>query len=234
MFINENNLKELPQADVIPPSLELDSAASVRGDNFIMGEEIWKWINWMQGHYEVSNYSRVRCWYDYDKKGEHKRKEPRILKQTTTDIGYLSVSIRIAKNIRKGRLVHVLSATEFIPNPLNLPEVNHLDGDKANNYVLNFEWSTHANNVKHAWDSGLRKEKVGERWFNRVYSDEQIMEIYTMDSWQEIRNKFGIANSSIQRIKSGETWKHLTGGKNNIKRKCTRKKIKNDCSIVGN
>lgn len=41
MFINENNLKELPQADVIPPSLELDSAASVRGDNFNMEKEIW-------------------------------------------------------------------------------------------------------------------------------------------------------------------------------------------------
>jgi len=39
MFINENNLKELPQADVIPPSLELDSAASVRGDNFSMNNE---------------------------------------------------------------------------------------------------------------------------------------------------------------------------------------------------
>lgn len=225
MFINENNLKELPQADVIPPSLELDSATSVRGDNFSM-EEIWEPIGFTNGHYEVSNKCNVRCWYDYRNGKERKLDVPVTVKQTKKEAYYPIVSIRISINNRTCKGVHVLAATAFIPNPLNLPEVNHLDGDKSNCQLSNFEWSTHADNIKHAWDNGLIKTPVGKRWFNRLYSDEQIMDIYVTESWQEIRDKYGIANSSIQRIKSGETWKHLTGGKNNIKRKCPRKKQK--------
>ncbi len=59
MFVNENNLKKLPQAGVILPSLELDSATSVRGDNFIM-KEIWKDIIGIESDYQVSNLGRVR------------------------------------------------------------------------------------------------------------------------------------------------------------------------------
>jgi hypothetical protein len=223
MFINENNLKELPQADVIPPSLELDSAASVRGDNFNMEQEIWKPIKWLRGHYEVSNKCNIRCWYDYRNGNEKRRDTPVEVKQTKKKNYYPVVSLRVGINNRTIKGVHVVAATEFIPNPLNLPEVNHKDGDKSNCQLSNFEWSTHSDNIKHAWDNKLIKTPLGQRFWNRKYSDEQIMEIYTMDSWREIRDKYGIAYSSIQRIKSGETWKHLTGGKNNIKRKCPRK-----------
>lgn len=53
--------------------------------------------------------------------------------------------------------VHRLIAKTFIPNPLNLPQVNHKDGNKLNNNYLNLEWCTQQQNTQHAYDNGLAK-----------------------------------------------------------------------------
>ena len=59
--------------------------------------------------------------------------------------------------LQKTFLIHRLVACHFIPNPENKPYVNHKDGNKLNNNVTNLEWSTAAENNKHAYDSKLRK-----------------------------------------------------------------------------
>lgn len=55
-------------------------------------------------------------------------------------------------NINFGRSVHRIVAETFIPNPNNLPCVNHIDGDRGNNNVSNLEWVTYSENLKHAYD----------------------------------------------------------------------------------
>lgn len=53
--------------------------------------------------------------------------------------------------------VHRLVAQHFIPNPYDLPQVNHIDGDKSNNHFSNLEWCTSEHNNQHALKAGLRK-----------------------------------------------------------------------------
>lgn len=50
--------------------------------------------------------------------------------------------------------LHRKVAEAFIPNPLNLPEVHHIDGNKLNNHVSNLKWVTHQENMN---DPALRE-----------------------------------------------------------------------------
>lgn len=71
----------------------------------------------------------------------------KLNKHTKNPLGYLVVSI--ANQVKS---VHRVVAELFIPNPNNLPEVNHIDGDKSNNNISNLEWTTHSENVKHSFE----------------------------------------------------------------------------------
>ncbi len=60
----------------------------------------------------------------------------------------------------KTRMVSRLVATHFVPNPDNLPIVNHDDGIKTNNYYKNLIWDSYSGNIKHAIRTGLITRKV--------------------------------------------------------------------------
>lgn len=69
--------------------------------------------------------------------------------------GYKQVFIMV-NGKRYVRYIHRLVAECFLPNPNGLPEVNHLDGDKANNNAENLEWCTTSDNHRHAYEKGLK------------------------------------------------------------------------------
>lgn len=71
--------------------------------------------------------------------------------------GYWSLGLRTADGKRVNKTVHRLVAETFIPNPKNLPQVNHIDGNKNNNSLDNLEWCTNIENQRHAWKLGLKK-----------------------------------------------------------------------------
>lgn len=56
--------------------------------------------------------------------------------------------------------VHRLVAEAFIPNPNNLPEVNHIDSNRSNNHVSNLEWVTHSENMRHSYNKGINQKPL--------------------------------------------------------------------------
>lgn len=81
------------------------------------------------------------------------------LKMWLNHKGYFRISLS-EKNKNKHHRVHRLVAIYFIDNPFNLPEVNHLDGNKSNNKVSNLEWCSGSSNYQHAAIMG--KSPVGK------------------------------------------------------------------------
>ena len=77
-----------------------------------------------------------------------------ILKPQPNAKGYLRVSIS-----KKLVFVHRLVAEKYVPNPNNLPQVNHIDGNKLNNNIDNLEWCTNSENTQHGYDNHLYKFK---------------------------------------------------------------------------
>ena len=82
------------------------------------------------------------------------RKTGKILKHILKSDGYLAVHLSY-ENKAKMVMVHRLVAEAFLPNPKNLPVVNHIDGNKTNPNVENLEWVTFSENSKHAYRIGL-------------------------------------------------------------------------------
>jgi len=75
--------------------------------------------------------------------------------------GYKRIQLR--KNGKYHYLtIHRLVAMTYIPNPKDLPCINHKDGNKQNNAVKNLEWCTYADNIHHADRTGLRIMPRGE------------------------------------------------------------------------
>lgn len=105
-------------------------------------QEIWKDVVGYEGLYQVSNMGRVKSFCQSTK--FHKQKEF-ILKPSLINTGYEVVTL-YSKEKRKKFQIHRLVATAFIPNPNNLPCVNHKDENKVNNCVSNLEWCTYQYN----------------------------------------------------------------------------------------
>ncbi len=211
MFINENNLKELPQADVIPPSLELDSAASVRGDNFIMEQEVWKPTYVFSEFYEISNLGNVRSNYCYSQGKTRKRETPLILRPSRTRQGYLVVRMGHGINPQPHFTIHRLKAIAFIPNPDNLPWVNHKDGDKRNNDLTNLEWCTPKHNIIHARDMGLTVAARGEKQGASKLKENQVIDIFmSKEKNKVLGEKYNVNQTTIRAIRNGSNWNWLT------------------------
>lgn len=122
-------------------------------------EEIWKDIPGYEGLYQASNLGKIKS---MPRKGTHSQEEY-ILKEKKRRKGYHEIAL--TKECKtKHYFVHRLIAMTFIPNPLNLPQIDHIDDNKSNNCVNNLQWITNADNMAKAWRTGARTiEKTYKR-----------------------------------------------------------------------
>ena len=167
-------------------------------------DEIWAWIENYEDDYQISNYGRAKSF----KNGKEK-----ILRPLWTRNGYLKFSLCLDGEHRNFS-VHVLVAKAFISNPENLPEINHLDGDKFNCHVSNLELSTRSGNNKHAFKNGLNKQKKGgdnpkakltneeATWCRKVYKpyDKKF-------GIKALAKIFGVTIKNMSNIVQGKTYK---------------------------
>lgn len=110
-------------------------------------EELWKDLTGYKVSYQISNKGRLKSFF---------AGKCNILKGCINKRGYHSY---LLSGVIGRRYAHRLVAQAFIPNPDNLPFVNHIDGNKLNNNVENLEWCTNDQNMKHASKTGLLKNR---------------------------------------------------------------------------
>ncbi len=134
-----------------------------------------------------------------------------ILKPQRSGGGYRHVAFYAGgkQAMRKG---HQLVAVAFLwPRP-GL-EVNHIDGNKANNRLDNLELVTRSENHLHAYRTGLKVAPAGEKHYRAKLSEESVREIRTLSAsgmtLAAIGKRFGVSGSNIGLVLRGKTWKHV-------------------------
>jgi len=120
-------------------------------------KEIWKDVKNYEGLYQVSNLGRIKSLERYVNHLNGARiVHEKILKPVIDNTGYYVVSLW--KNNKHSRPhIHRLVAQTFIPTIKNKPHINHIDGNKLNNFINNLEWCTPKENVVHAYRTGLNE-----------------------------------------------------------------------------
>lgn len=138
-----------------------------------------------EGIYEVSDTGLVRSLDRYvDLSGEKRRRiQGKQLSAKRNKEGYLFVSL-CREGVVKTNYIHRLVAKAFIPNPNELPEVNHLNGIKTDNSATNLEWCTHQDNVRHAYANGLNRNAGGSHAFAAMVTDNELGQTFaTVQDW---------------------------------------------------
>lgn len=120
--------------------------------------------------------------------------------------GYENYSLWSDKGTRKTFRCHQLVALAFIPNPLHLPQVNHKDGNKRNNFYKNLEWTTNLDNATHAMQNGLMPHaKIDEQTCHKIC--EMLMQRIKI---AKISRELNIPYSTIAAIHLRRNWTHIS------------------------
>jgi hypothetical protein len=149
----------------------------------------------------------------YSKRRNFRNPEHTIkLKPGLTSKGYLTVQL-----YKEGGghvfTIHRLVGKAFIPNPLNLPQINHKDTDKTNNHVWNLEWCDNSYNHLHAFKHGQVPVK-GEQVGLSKLTEKQVKEIRQkyikgIRGCYNLAKEYGVFPTTISNIVNYITWKHI-------------------------
>ena len=183
-------------------------------DNLEWIEDIeeWKTVTYpgvKEYMYEISNWGRVK------KKG--------MISQATVpnSRGYIISSFGSGTNKPVSITHHKLTALNFVTGfDGSDMEVNHIDGDKTNNYWKNLEWVSHKNNMNHVYLMGLRNTAKGEDAGLAVIDESLVREICVqlVRFWGSAKSVYDylkpnnpkVSLRMINHIKNKECWSHIS------------------------
>lgn len=149
--------------------------------------------------------------YFITKDGRVFNKHNKQLSPVNNGKGYLILNINIDGK-RKCKALHRMLAEAFIPNPNNLPEVNHKDANRMNNSLDNLEWVTHGQNIKHSYTMQNRSA-VGVNNTNVILTEEIVKEICELLQKGVKSSKLrdlGYPYNIVRKIKSKAIWTHIS------------------------
>lgn len=179
-------------------------------DQSIFPGEKWTGIPGYQSRYLVGERGRILSLVRRTENGKIFYRDKAKFMAPILSGGYLNVMLFNGFDNKIWR-INRLIATVFIPNPLNLPEVNHLDGDPLNNNVSNLEWCTRSQNMRHLYGVLKRGHVCGEASAKSSLRNQDVIDIYlSSQSNQSLAGAFGVSRKCIGNIKNGISWQHVT------------------------
>ena len=111
--------------------------------------------------------------------------------------------------------LHRLVALHFVDNPDNLPQVNHINGNRYDNRAANLEWCTARHNVLHAYSTGLKTNRGEINPISKLTED-HVKQIWALRfsglTHRQIKDKLSlpVGVDSVKSIRLGKNWAWLT------------------------
>ena len=172
-------------------------------------KEEWRDIEGYEGLYQVSNLGNIKSL------GNDKKRKEKILKPNINNYGhYLKVCL-FKQGKQKQYLVHRLVAQAFIPNPQNLPQINHKSEIKTDNRVENLEYCSAEYNNNY----GTHNQRSAASRINHPKRSKQVLCVETgkiYSSTHQVERELGFANTYISAVCRGKTktaynfhWKYV-------------------------
>jgi len=171
--------------------------------NIDNSKEIWKPIPGFEGLYDASTQGRVRRSITWQNHRGSPSRPGLILKISANKLGYCRVPLSKAGR-KRAYSVHRIVAATFLGESLDSPlTVNHLDGNKKNNSVINLEWCTAKANCIHSWFNGRAKKLT-------INDVKRVRYLHTLGfKCVALAAMFKISGGQMSRVLRGQAHKHI-------------------------
>lgn len=192
-----------------PPRTTTSSIPTECGFPFIsLPGERWLPAKGFSSNYYVSNMGRLLT------TSHHGGHHTAVMKPALDGSGYYR-TVMDGKTVK----VHRVAAQTWLQNPLNKPQVNHINNIRTDNRIENLEWVTKAENLAHMIRQGRQNRNWGEKSASHILTSAQVREIRAyqqqhpemtkLDMSIELAKTYPLKSGSIRHILKGHTWKYL-------------------------